>query len=129
MGLAYEANMTRIGTFVAGEDMTDHQYKAVILSTTADDTAVKPTGQGVRCIGILQNAPKAGQQCDICIAGISPVIGGASVTRGSTVTVNAADGEVGPASSGDYVLGILTQSITDGAKQSMLVQPQLVPLA
>lgn len=129
MGLAYEANMTRIGTIVAGEDMTDHQYKAVALSTTADDTAVKPSGQGVRCIGILQNAPKAGQQCDICIAGISPVIGGASVTRGSVVTANAADGEVGPASSGDYVLGILTQSITDGGKQSMLVQPQFVPLA
>ncbi len=129
MGLAYDANMTRVGTFVAGEDMTDHQYKAVMLSTTADDTALKPSGQGVRCIGILQNAPKAGQQCDICIAGISPVIGGASVTRGSAVTANAADGEVGPASSGDYVLGILTQSIIDGGKQSMLVQPHFVPLA
>jgi len=128
-GLAYEAVMTRLGTLVAGEDMTDHQYKAVMLSTAADDTALKPTGQGVRCIGILQNAPKAGQQCDITIAGASQVIGGATVARGSPVTANGADGEVGPASSGDFILGVLTQSIVDGGKQTMIVDPQFVPLA
>lgn len=129
MPLPYEANTTCIGTFVAGEDLTGHQYKAVALSTSADDTVVKPSGQGAMCIGILQNAPKQGAQASVCIHGVSQFIGGDTVTRGTRVTANAADGEIGAAGSGDYVLGVITQSVTDGATASMLVTPHYIPLA
>ncbi|QCO07399.1 hypothetical protein [Azospirillum argentinense] len=129
MSLPYEANMTRIGTFTAGVDLSDHQYKAVMLSTAADDSVIPPSGQGAMCIGILQNAPKAGSKADVCVFGITRAVGGATVTRGARVTANGADGEIGAASSGDYVLGVLTQGTADGVEQSMFVNPQFVPLA
>lgn len=129
MSLPYEANMTRIGTFTAGADLTNHQYKAVALSAAADDTVVPPSGQGAMCIGILQNAPKQGSKADVCVFGITRAVGSGSITRGTRITANAADGEVGAAASGDFVLGVLTQSASDGVEQSVFVNPQFVPLA
>lgn len=129
MTLAYETARTCIGTFKAGADLTGHQHKAVMLSTSADDTVIPPSGQGAMCIGILQNAPVQGSMAEVCVHGVSQVIGGASITRGNVVTANGADGEVGAVATGDYVLGVLTQSTADGARHSMFVNPQFVPLA
>lgn len=126
--MAYEERKVCL-TFVAGADLRALQYCAVALSTAADGTVIAPGGQGAKCIGILQNEPDAGQEAEVCVHGVSYARGGAGVTRGGDCAANDTDGELGAASSGDFVLGQVVESLADGVLGSVLVNPAWVPLA
>ena len=81
--------------FVAGADLTDHQFKVVTI--TAENT-VGLCGNTDVPIGILQNAPDDGEQCQIMVSGLSKVIlddgADSAVSAGDLVAMTNQNGAV-----------------------------------
>lgn len=66
------------------------QYLAVVLSQTANRTAVLASVQGQQIYGVLQNKPIAGEICDVGILGVSKMtVGAAGSTHGKPQMVDA----------------------------------------
>ena len=62
-------------SFVAGADLSTHQYKVVKLHTVAGQVVLAGAGEG---FGVLQNKPESGQEAQVRVFGLSRV-----VTKGS----------------------------------------------
>lgn len=67
--------------FLAGADLSTHQYKMVKFGSSASEVVL--CGAGEDAIGVLMNAPKQGEQAEVAVAG------GAKVKVASTVTLGA----------------------------------------
>ena len=97
--MATEAVQIRDGSMVAGANYSNGaglsgpggsgQYLVVNASTVADRTVVLSTTIGMQVYGILQNKPTSGAAADVCLFGISKVVSGGTITRGSQLMVNA----------------------------------------
>lgn len=88
--MAYEASQPLKHTLVAGEDLSAKQYHFVKLS--ADNTVVACAGVTDVPIGVLQNNPASGQECEVVIVGITKVIADEALTFGNAVGTSA-DGQ------------------------------------
>lgn len=76
-------NEPRIHTFIAGEDLSSHKYKAVKWGSD-EKTVLLSTVLGAHTVGILQNAPKAGEAAEVALPG-----GGAKFKIAGTVVKGA----------------------------------------
>lgn len=79
-------------SFPAGEDLSNDQYRFVVLAS--DGTVRRPDAATEGCIGILQNAPAAGEAAAVRIHGISKMQANAALGIGTFVQteyVSAAD--------------------------------------
>ena len=86
--MAYEiSNYAVKATFVAAVDLTDAQYKFVEFSPTGDTVGVAYSG--ANAIGVLQNAPKAGQEAEVVLVGITKVKAISFIYAGQPVTCQA----------------------------------------
>lgn len=97
----------------ASEDLSSSQYCLVSVTTGQSSGAFKislPSGQGVDCIGILQNAPASGEQADVRIFGLTKVVANTTFNAGTLLTPAAATGKAGTAASDDYVIGRALQA-------------------
>lgn len=68
--MAYEQPGFKIGTLIAGEDLSAKQYHFVRVHTDGK-VMVGPTATGGKVIGVLQNKPTAGQACEIVVQGVT----------------------------------------------------------
>jgi hypothetical protein len=116
--MAIEERLITIGFLAAGSDLSTKQYHVVKLD--AQGKAVL-AGAGELSLGILQNDPSEGQACDIAVDGVSKAKAGASITLGSLLSANA-NGQVVPATSGDYVIGIALEAASSGDIVSVLIR-------
>lgn len=78
--MATEA-ITRKRSYTAGTDLSAAQYHAVYLS--GNKTVALCRGDVNYPIGILQNAPTAGQAAEVVVGGVSPGVLGETVTAGA----------------------------------------------
>ena len=78
--MAYEIPGFKLGTLLAGADLSTHQYKAVKVNSSG--AVVLAAALTDACIGILQNAPTSGQPCEIMCDGVTKFKAGAAVTAG-----------------------------------------------
>lgn len=69
--MALQLPLFQVPGIVAGEDLSDHQFKFVTINNDGDAELVSTSNEAV--FGILQNAPEQGEQCQIMVAGISKV--------------------------------------------------------
>lgn len=59
-------NLGHTQTFVAGEDLSSHQFGLVKLDTTAGQVVIATAASAA--IGILQNAPESGKLASVLTA-------------------------------------------------------------
>ena len=106
--MAYETSQAVKATFVAAMDLTDAQYKFVEFSPMGDGVGVS-SNAGL-AIGVLQNAPKAGQEAEVVLVGITKVKADAgAIFAGQPVTITAAGAIAGaaglPSGTNGFILG------------------------
>ena len=96
-------------SFLAGADLSAHQYKFVKLS--ADNTVVICSAATDTAIGVLQNKPDtSGKEATVMVIGRSKVNADAALTFG-TLIGTAADGQADAKTAGtdttEYILGTI----------------------
>lgn len=105
--MAVEIPGKTVGFESAAADLSTHQFKAVIFSSTG----VALTGAGGKCDGVLQNKPVAGAAAHVMVDGVSKVVAGAALAKGALVSVTAA-GKLKAAATGEFILGTLLEAST-----------------
>jgi hypothetical protein len=87
--------------FVAAEDLSDDQYRFVVLASTG---VRRPDSEAEVGLGILQNAPESGEAANVRILGTSKLVSAAALTVGLFVMpeyASATDAGKGKTSAGD----------------------------
>ena len=115
--MAYEiSNYSVKVTLVAGADLSALQYTFVKLDSSGNVAAA--SGATDIPIGVLQNAPTAGQEAEVLVVGGTKVVAGAAIGEGALVGTSAAGKAVALVAGTDttkYVVGtLLTESAADG---------------
>jgi hypothetical protein len=119
--MAYEALGQRLGTLVAGEDLSSSQFYAVKLNTSG---AVVLAGAGDAAIGILQNDPALGESCNIHLSeagGVSKGALGGSVSPGDALTSDA-NGKIVAGTDLTSNFGVALESGSSGELGTVLLQ-------
>lgn len=115
--MAYEiSNYSVKVTLVAAADLSTKQYTFVKLNS--DGNVAAASGATDIPIGVLQNAPTAGQEAEVLVVGGTKVVAGAAIGEGALVGTSAAGKAVALVAGTDttkYVVGtLLTESAADG---------------
>ena len=117
-------------TFEAAEDLSDDQYRIVVMGTNAN-TVERPGAATDIPVGILQNYPASGEAAvvrPIGCGGVSKVVLSETLTKEAIIAmeyVGAADaGKAQTAASTQYPVGILL----DGGDEDDLATCLLTPL-
>lgn len=87
----------------AGEDLSSAAYKVVYLSAAGQVSVCSAAGES-KVIGVLQNAPKTGEEATVVGIGYARAMAGGAITAGAPVTATAG-GLITTAASGGYVIG------------------------
>lgn len=123
--MGYEAGLRVIPGIVADADLSLLQYTFVLVNS--DSEAIANTTLGLKCAGVLQDAPAvAGRSASIAYAGITKIKLGATVAAGVWVSSTTA-GLATTALTTHNAMGLL---ITGGILNdivTMLIQPIYVP--
>lgn len=115
--MAYEiSNYSVKVTLVAAADLSAKQYTFVKLDSNGKAAAA--SGATDIPIGVLQNAPTAGQEAEVLVVGGTKIVAGAAIGEGALVGTSAAGKAVALVAGTDttkYVAGtLLTESAADG---------------
>ena len=112
---------------LADADLSGSQYRVVRYTATGCDL---PTAVTNVPLGVLQNAPTAGQVARIRIYGGSKIVANGAFTAGDALSINATSGRVDTAVATHYPVGrALTAATAQDELADMIVMPMLVPLA
>ena len=122
--MAYEiANYAVKVTLVAGADLSAAQYKFVKINSSGQAVAVAALTD--RPIGILQNAPLAGQEAEVLVSGGSKIkAGSGGLDEGSIVGTDAtglAVVKVPGTDSTHYILGSCILAAASGSVGTVLI--------
>jgi hypothetical protein len=115
--MAYEiSNYSVKVTLVAAADLSAKQYQFVKLDSAGKAAVVAANTD--RPIGVLQNAPLAGQEAEVLVVGGTKLVAGEAVTEGaviSTTSAGKADSIAVGSATTQYILGTaLTEVAADG---------------
>lgn len=114
-------NAMQTVSYVAGADLSTHQFKFVKLNSSGQIILASTLGEAV--IGVLQDNPIAGQPGQVAIGGQCKLRMGAAVATGAKVTTTAA--AVGAvAATGQQILGFVSEGTTGANIGSIVFQPQ-----
>lgn len=116
------AHETALQSFsaTAGADLSELQYTFVGLNSSGQ--VVAPSAAGVLAVGILQNAPIAGEAANVAINGESKCVFGATVAEGASVATSATGRAVAATGAGTYILGIVSKGATNGTRGSVVLK-------
>jgi hypothetical protein len=105
-------------TFTAGEDLSAKQFHFVKIDN-GDGHVVAVSAATDRPIGVLQNAPTAGQAAEVTIVGGTKVECGGSASFGEPLFTSASATAVtlafGGSASANYAVGTFIESAAAGA--------------
>jgi hypothetical protein len=115
--MAYEiSNYSVKVTLVAAADLSAKQYHFVKLDSAGK--AAEIAANTDRAIGVLQNAPLAGQEAEVLVVGGTKLVAGEALAEGavlSTTSAGKADSIAVGTATTQYILGTaLTEVANDG---------------
>jgi hypothetical protein len=115
--MAYEiSNYSVKVTLVAGADLSAKQYTFVKVNSAGE--AIAAAAATDIPVGVLQNAPIAGQEAEVLIVGGTKVVAGAAIADGAQLGTSSTGKAVALVAGTDttkYVVGtLLTESAADG---------------
>lgn len=104
-------NPSRVRTFLSTNDLSTKQYCGVALDASNANSVVASNAQTLPTIGLLQNAPTAGQDATVALFGpTSYGIAGGTITKGDRVTTDSAGKLITTTTPADVVVGIAMES-------------------
>jgi hypothetical protein len=114
--MAYEiSNYSVKVTLVAAADLSAKQYHFVKLDSAGKAAAIAANTD--RAIGVLQNAPLAGQEAEVLVVGGTKLVAGEALAEGavlSTTSAGKADSILVGTATTQYILGTaLTEVAND----------------
>lgn len=115
-------NNPQLISLEAGADLSSYQFKAVKVTTTANQVTF--AGAGENAVGILyEPAGAAGRAVAVANGGVVRAYAGGSITIGGKVAAGA-DGVIVAATTGAHVLGVATTTGASGAMFEFIWQPE-----
>lgn len=124
--MAYEIGILDI-PFTAQEDLSDDQYRIVVLNTTYK-TVQRPDAGSDIPLGVLQNNPAAGEPAQVRVLGVSKVRAGETIAPGEYIKLeyvsatdagNALDADVAL----DKAIGMCVEGGDDGDLITAIITP------
>lgn len=105
-------------TLVAGADLSAKQYCFVKLNSSGQAIAVAAATDNP--IGILQNAPLSGQECEVMVSGGSKLVLGGTVASGDVVSPSATGVGVTIVPGTDVTKYAMGKALTGGASGEII---------
>lgn len=109
--MAWEVDgVVKLVGFTAGADLSAKQYHFVKINT--GKTVVACSALTDVPIGVLQNAPTSGQAAEVCVIGITKIVGDADLALGDAIGPSAdgqADARVIGTDTTHYVAGVVLE--------------------
>jgi hypothetical protein len=112
-----QASNQIVKSLIAGEDLSDYQYHAVMIELGTSNTVIKagtPAAEGTHVIGILQNEPEDGEAASVAIGGTSKLIMAADCDAGEKLMSSSGKGTPVDADQ-KSVIGIALEDNTEGS--------------
>lgn len=106
----------KIGTLLAGSDLSSKQYYCVDI---ASDGAVDSSVSDGNLVGVVQNAPVAGEVCEIVNKGITLAAVGGTIAAGGELEV--VSGRVKAWATSGHKVGIALEAGAVGEVVSILL--------
>lgn len=106
-------------SLVAAADLSSSQYCWVYLDSSGQ--AALPTSTGQLAIGILQNAPTAGQMATVRVAGFSKMVATAAITIADEIQAFTTTGRGGTAATSGHFRVAQAYEAAAGAAQVIRV--------
>lgn len=125
--IAYTGEGIDVG-FIAGADLSAKQFYIVKIDTSTGKVVLTDSA-GEKALGVLQNAPTAGQAALVRVFGVSKVHVGASFSASGSLVKTTNAGKADVASTGAFPVGQLLTTGSDGDKATILVNPGYVAVA
>lgn len=102
-------------TFLSTNDLSAKQFFGVALDASNGNSIVLANAQSNVCIGILQNAPGAGDTAKVRLLGPTTfAIANGTITKGDRVTVDSTGKFITTTTAADQVIGIALESAVAG---------------
>jgi hypothetical protein len=110
--MAFEISQGVKITLVAAADLSAKQYYFVKLNSSGE--AALCAAATDKPVGILQNAPTAGQECEVLVSGGSKVVAGGTLDEGNSIGTDSAGKAVAYAQGTDTTKYIVGMALTPG---------------
>jgi len=118
--MAYEiSNYSVKITLVAAADLSTKQYTFVKLD--ASGLAAAATGATDIPIGVLQNAPIAGQEAEVLVVGGTKIVAGAAFGEGTLIGTSAAGKAVALVAGTDTTKYVVGTAITESGADANVI--------
>ncbi len=104
--MAWDLPQTII-SFEAAEDLSANQYRFVVLANAT--TVRRPDATTELSVGVLQNAPVAGENANVCVDGFTKIVGGEDLLINEEVKAEYID--AGDAGKGIVPAGTATHRV------------------
>jgi hypothetical protein len=119
--MAFEDIRHAIGWWIAGADLSTHQFKFVELDSNGAVVLAGAAGQD--CLGVLLNKPKSGESCQIAD------IGGGSIVKVVASAAIALEARVSSAADGRAVTAVATHHVLGKALLASAAAGEIIPVA
>jgi hypothetical protein len=103
----------RVETYIANVDLRNYRYCAVVgVAAASGKTKVAlPAAKTDILLGILQNAPNAGELAEVQVEGDSPLVASGAFNNGVELAADTS-GQGVAASANQYVIGVANEAAT-----------------
>jgi len=121
-----QASNQIVKSFIAGEDLSSDQYKAVMIELGTSNEVIKagtPAAEGTHVIGVLQNEPADGEAASVAIGGTSKLKMAAACDAGEKLMSSSGQGTPVDADQ-KSVIGI---ALEDSAGSGSIIEVLLTP--
>lgn len=113
---------SRQRTFKSTNDLSTKQYLGVALDSSNDNSIVLANAQTLPIIGILLNAPVAGDAASVAMFGPTTlIIAGGTITKGDRVTVDSSGKAITTTTAADQVIGVALESAVAGDRIEIML--------
>jgi len=118
--MAYQASQPlKDGNRYAAVDLSDAQFRFVDLDA---DAAVTTSGDGAVTWGVLQNAPRQGEEVATTLIGVTKVRAGAEVSVGDAVGIDGEGRAVPGGTLGIFLLDGIADDVVTIAVNALNIQ-------
>lgn len=111
--MATEQPLFKVGTQLAGADLSALQYTFVKLNSSGQVVAASVLGEKV--FGVLQNKPTQGQPAEVTVIGVTKLVSSAAITAGDKLMTAANGKGATAATTGSTIVGVALETAGSGA--------------
>lgn len=115
-------NPSRRRTFLSTNDLSAKQFYLVGMDSAADNSIVLANAQTIQPIGVLLNAPVAGDTAEVALlAPTTFIIAGGTITKNDKVTADSNGKAITTTTAADLVIGVALEAGVAGDRIEVML--------